>query len=167
MTTVSVYSYTHSVRYVADNILKSLKDILLFSGLDPQKFVQDKESNLRALTAWMESQHLRSVKLQIIDPKTDTMVFRWDLEISYGWTSGDGSFWTDTTQLRYAITKAGLVPSQCRYSLLLTVAPGAPDVVGWGDATGYSTAGMVPQSLGTTVEHQGLGANATYWRKTG
>ena len=167
MTTVSVYSYTHSVRYVADNILKSLKDILLYSGLDPQRFVESRESNLRALTAWMESGHLRKVELEIIDPTTDKLVFRWDLEISYGWTGGDGSFWTDTTQLRYAISKAGLVPSQCRYRLLLNHAPGAPDVAGWSDVTGYSTAGMVLQSLGTTIEHQGLGASATYWRKTG
>ena len=27
MSTVATYSYTHSVTYVADNILKSLKDI--------------------------------------------------------------------------------------------------------------------------------------------
>lgn len=167
MSTVSVYSYTHSVRYVADNILTSLKNILLYSGLDPQKFVESRESNLRALTTWMESGHLRCVKLQIIDPKTDKMVFRWDLQINYTWSGGDGTFWTDTAQLRYAITKEGLVPSQCRYSLLLDVAPGAPDVPGWGDATGHSTSGMVPQSLGTTIEHQGLGANATYWRKAG
>jgi hypothetical protein len=167
MSTVSVYSYTHSVRYVADNILTSLKNILLLSGLNPAKFVEGRESNLRALTAWMESGHLRSVKLEIIDPKTDKLVFRWDLEIVYSWSSGDGTFWTDTAQLRYAIAKEGLVPSECSYSLLLTVAPGAPDVSGWGDATGHSTAGMVPQSLGTTIEHQGLGANATYWRKAG
>ena len=35
MSTVATYSYTHSVTYVTDNILKSLKDIILLSGLDP------------------------------------------------------------------------------------------------------------------------------------
>jgi Bacterial HORMA domain 2 len=35
MTSVAVYSYTHSVTYVADNILKSFKDIIRLSGLDP------------------------------------------------------------------------------------------------------------------------------------
>ena len=35
MTNVAVNTYTHSVTYVADNILKSLKDIIRLSGLDP------------------------------------------------------------------------------------------------------------------------------------
>ena len=35
MSAVAVYSYTQSVTYVADNILKSLKDIIRLSGLDP------------------------------------------------------------------------------------------------------------------------------------
>jgi hypothetical protein len=37
-TTVSVNTYTHSVTYVADNILKSIKDIIRLSGLNPAKF---------------------------------------------------------------------------------------------------------------------------------
>ena len=41
MTSVGVYSYTHSVTYVADNILKSFKDIIRLSGLDPTKLVED------------------------------------------------------------------------------------------------------------------------------
>ena len=41
MTSVAVYTYTHSVTYVADNILKSFKDIIRLSGLDPAKFVDD------------------------------------------------------------------------------------------------------------------------------
>ena len=35
MTSVAVNTYTHSVTYVADNILKSMKDIVRLSGLDP------------------------------------------------------------------------------------------------------------------------------------
>ncbi|MBP0495592.1 hypothetical protein [Pararoseomonas indoligenes] len=55
MTTVVVNSYTHSVAYVADNILKSLKDIIRLSGLDPAKFVDQWESNTRALKTWLET----------------------------------------------------------------------------------------------------------------
>ena len=47
MTSVAVYSYTHSVTYVADNILKSFKDIIRLSGLDPTKLVEDWNSRLR------------------------------------------------------------------------------------------------------------------------
>ncbi len=37
MTSVGVNTYTHSVTYVADNIMKSFKDIIRLSGLDPSK----------------------------------------------------------------------------------------------------------------------------------
>jgi len=39
MTTVTVNTYTYSVTYVADNILKSIKDIIRLSGLDPSNLV--------------------------------------------------------------------------------------------------------------------------------
>ena len=44
MTSVVVNTYTHSVTYVAENILKSLKDIIRLSGLDPTKFIGEWES---------------------------------------------------------------------------------------------------------------------------
>ena len=166
MTTVTVNTYTHSVVYVADNILKSLKDIIRLSGLDPSNFVGAWESNMRAVRAWLDSQHLERVMLEIYDPKTDALVVRWDIDISYGWTSGDGSFWTDVDQLKYAIRKAGLAPSEARYRLMLKTKPGEPAVQGWGDATSRSTEGMVRQSLGSTIEHSGLGASTAYWRNT-
>ena len=85
----------------------------------------------------------------------------------YGWSaSGDGSFWTDTDQLKYAIRKTGVAPNAARYRLLMDNKPGRPDVPGWSRATYRSTDGMVRQSLGSTIEHSGLGASAAYWRKT-
>ena len=50
MTTTITYSRTHSVTYVADNILKSLKDIIRKSGMNPAKLVNDIEVILRGLT---------------------------------------------------------------------------------------------------------------------
>jgi hypothetical protein len=166
MTTVTVNTYTHSVVYVADNILKSLKDIIREVGLDPAKLMGDYETNMRALRAWLSSQDLRQVNLEIYDPVTDALITRWDLDIAYGWSADDGNFWTDTDQLRYAIRKAGVVPSTARYRLLMDNKPGRPDVAGWSPDTYRSTVGMVRQSLGSTIEHNGLGASAAYWRKT-
>ena len=40
MTSVAVNTYTYSVTYVADNILKSMKDIIRLSGLDPTNMVE-------------------------------------------------------------------------------------------------------------------------------
>ncbi|MDY6944555.1 MAG: HORMA domain containing protein [Pseudomonadota bacterium] len=165
MSAVATYSYTHSVTYVADNILKSLKDIIRLSGLDPAGFVEDWASNLLAVRTWLDTGDLERVVLEIYNPNTGDLITRWDVDIVYSWSSGDGSFWTDTDQLRYAILKAGVLPSQAKYDLLLKTKPGRPDVPGWGKASFRSTAGMVKQSLGSTVEHSGLGAQAGYWRQ--
>lgn len=164
MTSVVVNTYSHSVTYVADNILKSIKDIILLSGLDPGAFVGDWQSNLQAMQTWLNSRVLLGVKLEIYNPKTNELIVRWDIDVVYAWSGGDGEFWTDTEQLRYAIRKVGLASSEVKYSVTLSVKPGTPDLPGWSDATMRSTQGMVRQSLGTTVEHSGLGASTSYWR---
>jgi hypothetical protein len=166
MTSVGVHSYTHSVTYVADNILKSFKDIIRLSGLDPTKLVEDWAVLMRGLTMWLNSGHLRAVTLEVYDPGTDALIGRWDVDIVYG-AAGDGSFWTDTDQIRYAILKHGLWPCQAGYRIIVDTAHGRPDVLGWSNTTFRSTEGFVRQSLGSTIEHNGLGANAAYWRKAG
>lgn len=165
MSAVAVFSYTHSVTYVTDNILKSLKDIIFLSGLDPQKLADDWKVLHAGIKRWIESQHLESVTLEIYDPTTDALAFRWDINVVYTWSLDAGTFWTDTEQLRYAIKKAGLAPSQARYRVMVHRKPGYTHVDGWTTASYRSTDGMVRQSLGTTIEHNGLGANASYWRK--
>jgi len=165
MSTVAVYSYTHSVTYVTDNILKSLKDIIRLSGLEPSNFVNNWESYNRAICSWLESEHLEQVILEIYDPETDNLILRWDIDIVYSWSQGAGNFWTDTDQLRYHIEKAGIAPSQANYEILLQTKNGCPDVEGWGSGRYRSTNGMIKQSLGSTIEHSGLAANAGYWRR--
>ncbi len=166
MSAVAVYSYTQSVTYVADNILKSLKDIIRLSGLNPTKLVGDWDVLLRGISSWIESKHLESVTLEIYNPKTDALITRWDVSVSYTWDISAGTFWTDTDQLRYAIKKAGVVPSEAAYRVVVSYnKSGRPDVPGWNSCSFRSTEGMVRQSLGTTIEHNGLGANTAYWRK--
>ncbi|HWV46397.1 MAG TPA: hypothetical protein VN039_10345, partial [Nitrospira sp.] len=60
----------------------------------------------------------------------------------------------------------GLPSSQAEYRLVTHSKTGRPDVTGWSPTTLRSTDGMVRQSLGSTVQHQGLGGNASYWRKS-
>jgi hypothetical protein len=165
MSAVAVFSYTHSVVYVADNILKSLKDIIRLSGLDPAGLAGDWVVLLRGISTWIESQHLETVTLEIYDPATDKILTRWDVSVVYTWSADAGNFWTDTDQLKYAINKAGLVPSQASYRVLVHNKTGRPVVEGWNGTSYRSTDGMVRQSLGTTIEHNGLGANTSYWRK--
>jgi hypothetical protein len=162
---VSINTHTHSVVYVADNILKSLKDIIRESGLDPSKLVADWDVTMRGIQTWLASQHLRSVTLEIYHPTTDALVGRWDIDIVYSTGFGDdGQFWTDTDQIRYAVRKAGVMPSEAKYRLIVDK-PGGAEVSGWGSASYRSTDGFVRQSLGSTIEHNGLGGSAAYWRK--
>ncbi|HEY0395668.1 MAG TPA: hypothetical protein VGD01_14310 [Candidatus Elarobacter sp.] len=166
MSVVAVYSYTHSVAYVADNILKSLKDIVRESGLDPALFAADWQLYLNGIQTWLESGHLKTVSLEIYNPRTNALITRWDLEIAYSWTTGDGGFFTDTEQLKYAIRKAGVAPSEARYRLMVDhTNSGYPRVSGWSATTHRSTAGMVRQSLGATIDHSGLGASTSYLRR--
>lgn len=164
MSAVSVFSYTQSVTYVADNMLKSLKDIIRLSGMDPAKLTGDWTVLLRGVSRWIESQHLEVVTLEIFDPHTNKLIRRWDFDVVYSWSVDAGNFWVDTEQLRYAIKKLGLVPSQADYRVIVRNKKGRPDVEGWSKGSYRSTDGMVRQSLGTTVEHSGLGGNASYWR---
>jgi hypothetical protein len=166
MTSVTVNTYTHSVTYVADNILKSMKDIIRLSGLDPSNLVDGWAEKMKALQVWLGSRHLETVVLEIYNPATDALVGRWDIDVIYTTGTGDGGFWTDTEQIKYHIRKAGLAPSEARYRLLLQNKTGRPDVEGWTTAQYRSTDGFVRQSLGSTIEHNGLRGSTVYWRKT-
>lgn len=166
MTNVTVNTFTHSVVYVTDNVLKSLKDIIQASGLDPTWITDNWKFLSDGFNTWMGSKHLEKVELEIYDPSTDKLIIRWDIDICYGWSSGDdGSFWVDTDQLKYAIKKAGIVPSEARYTLNVRNKPDRPEVPGWTTASSRSIEGMVRQSLGSTVEHSGLGASTSYLRR--
>ncbi|WPE23483.1 HORMA domain containing protein [Shinella zoogloeoides] len=165
MTTVAVNTYTHSVTYVADNILKSLKDIIRLSGLDPSLLVDSWESKMRALKTWLGSQDLEKVVLEVFNKKTDALIVRWDIDIVYSWNGG-GGFWTDTDQLKYHIRKAGVAPSDASYRIMMKAKPGHPEVEGWSTSYFRSTDGFVRHNLGSTIDHNGLGGSAAYWRKT-
>jgi len=162
---VAVNTYAYSVTYLADNILRSLQDVVRLSGLDPAKIANQWPSIQRALTTWMESKHLERVILEVYDPKSQNLVIRWDLEIEYGWSDTNGRFWVDTEQLKVAIKKTGVWPSDCLYDVILATKNGRPDVDGWSPCSLRSTSGFIKQSLGTTIEHSGLGAAASYYRK--
>ena len=164
-TFVAVNTYTHSVTYVADNVLRSLQDIVRLSGLDPGQISDEWEVLERGIRVWMGSQHLEAIVLEVYNPHTSALIGRWDIEIGYGWSDDDGRFWVDTEQIKLAILKAGVWPSQSKYRVVCTTKAGRAAVAGWSSTSLRSTEGMIRQSLGTTIEHNGLGAGASYYRK--
>ncbi len=165
-TFVTVNTYTHSVTYVTNKILLSLQSIIRLSGLNPERMVDDWGVLELGIKTWLETQHLSEVILEVFSPSTDKLIGRWDLEIRYGYVGdGDGSFWVNTDDIRYHIMKAGLWPSTCNYRVVTVTKPLRPDVPGWSRTTLRSTTGFVKQSIGTTIDGQGLSTSTGYWRQ--
>jgi len=167
-TVVSVRSYTHAITHVTNNVMRSLKDVIRLSGLDPTKFVVDDwDSTEIALQTWIESGHLEKITLEVFDPRTSKPLAFWDVGISYGYSGGDGSFWVDTDAIRYAIQKAGVHPSSADYRVIVTWNrnPNRPHVDGWSPTTARSRDGFIVQHIGTTVEASGLSGSLAYLRK--
>jgi len=87
-TFVVVNTYAHSVTFVTDKMLMSLKEIIRCSGLSPEKMVEDWATLHRGISTWLNSEDLEAVYLEIFDPRTDVPIGRWDFDIYYG--SGGG-----------------------------------------------------------------------------
>src|SRR5438046_464078 len=113
-TVVSVNTLTHTVTYVTSKMLLSLKEIIREIGLNPSKLTSDWPTLENGIAKWLESRHLERVTLEVYNPKTDGLVYRWDMDVVYGYT-GDGSLWVDTDAIKYAIAKEGCSPAQCQY----------------------------------------------------
>ena len=162
-TSVVVNTYVHTVTYVTDKMLMSLKEIIRCSGLSPEKLAAEWTLLERGIGTWLNSMHLEMVILEVLDPSSDVLIGRWDFDISYG-GAGDGGMWADTDDIRYHILKAGKWPASCDYRVLLTTGAGYPPVDGWSTTTLRSTDGFIRQSLGTIIDGNGLQAGSAYWR---
>lgn len=163
-TSVFVNTYAYSVTYVADNILRSFKEIIRESGLSPENLTKEWSVLQRGISTWLGSRHLRRVVLEVYDPRNTKLVGRWDFDISYG-LQGDGTMWLNTEDVRYHILKAGCWPSTCDYEIIVSNDPDRPEVAGWCSTRFRSTDGFVRQSIGTTIDASGIAAGAAYWRR--
>jgi hypothetical protein len=161
--TISI-SYTYTVTYVTTKMLLTLKEIIREIGLDPSNFTADWAAYERGITTWLTSRHLERVTLEIYRPKTSALVTRWDIDVIYD-TVGDGSLWVDTAAIRYAIAKAGAVPSICDYEIKLKNAAGRPAVAGWSEGSFRSTDGLKRYAVGATIGGNGLAAQTAYWSR--
>jgi hypothetical protein len=158
------YNTAHTVSHVTTKMLLLLKEIIRGVGLDPGKLTDDWDLLERGISTWLRSQHLNQVTLEIYNPKTDALVSRWDLDVVYGY-GADETFWADTDSIRYSIQKAGLVPSQCNYRVMVSNKDGRPDVDGWSRCTARSTDGFRRYSIGATIGGNGVGTDVAYWKK--
>jgi hypothetical protein len=162
---VSVNTFTHTAGYLTANLIRSITDIIKAVGLDlgdlPAQTLD------RGLKTWIESEHLTKLVLEIYSRSTDNLVGRFDFDLDYTYsTTGDGSFWLDTEQVRFAIRKAGLQPINCSYNVVATTKPGRPDVVGWSSATLRSTNGFTRHAVGTAIGAGAAAAGLSYYSRS-
>jgi len=162
MTASYVDTSAHSVTYVTEKLLLSIKEIIVKSGLSAAKMSRQWANLEQGVSTWIASKHLRQVYLEIFNPTTQKLICRWDLDIIYGY-GGDGEFWADTDAIKYHIEKAGVIPATCEYRISLDNAPGAETIAGWTPCTLYSTQGFSRYSVGTTIGSSGIGAGLAYW----
>ena len=163
-TSTFVISYAHTVTYVTTKMLLVLKEIIREIGLDPANFTDNWATYEDAVATWLASRHLERVTLEVYDPHADNLVTRWDIDVVYT-SVGDGSLWVDTAAIRYAIAKAGLAPSSCKYDIKMKNKPGRPHVHGWGPCDFRSTDGFMRYSVGATLGGNGLAAQTAYWSR--
>src|SRR2546422_10328021 len=109
-TFVVVNTYTHSVTFVTDKMLNSIKNIIRLSGLSPAKLTSEWVVLERGIKRWLATEDLKEVHLEVYNPATNTLIGRWDFEIFYGFV-GDSAFWVDTEAITYHIRKAGVWPN--------------------------------------------------------
>ncbi|WP_010583107.1 hypothetical protein [Schlesneria paludicola] len=162
-TFVSGYTYAHSVTFVTDKMLMAIKEIIRCSGLSPEKLTSSWKVLQRGINTWLNSRDLETVVLEVYNPKTDALIGAWDFDIFYG-AAGDCAMWVNTDDIKYHILKAGQWPSDCDYRIVLCTKSGRPDVEGFRGTTLRSRDGFVRQSIGTTIDGNGLGAGTAYWR---
>lgn len=165
MTGVNTNSRVHSLNFVSNNTLKSIKDIIRESGLDPSKMIGDSKVLLDGIRKWMDSGDLESVILEIIDPMSDNLIVRWDLEIVYDEFQSDNVFFVDTEQIKLAVSKAVSLPSSAKYKIVVVTKPGSKDISGWVPCNLRTTDGMVRQSFGTNIRQNEFGVNVSFWRE--
>ena len=165
-TNVSVNTYTYSVTYVTEEMMRSLKEIIRLSGLSLTNILNNWSSVETAVHTWLASKTLEKVTLEVYSATTDRLVVRWDFDIEYSYSAGDdGSLWADPDAIRHAIQKAGAFASTCRYEFKM-IAPRGEAISGWGSGSYRSTEGFSRYNVGTTIGADSLASTTSYWRKS-
>lgn len=163
-TRVRVNTATHTITFVTEELMRTMKEVIKLIGLDPTSMSWTSTEN--ALNTWLTSRHLQKVTLEIFNPSTDALVARWDISIDYNHSvNEDENFWNDLDATKFAIAKAGVVPNTCKYRIVIDNKEGRPDVPGWSSTTYRSTDGFVKHGVGTTIGTSTIGAQTEYWRR--
>lgn len=158
------YARTHSITFLSDNLRNTLRDVIWEYGISPNKLMQDWATTERGIKAWLETGHLKSVVVEFFKPGSSVVSARWDFPAGYEGSGADDDMWTDKAYLRQLIAKSARPSLDCVYRIMLSVKPGAPEVLGFSDSAFLSTGGLVARPAGTVIATRHMTASAVYWR---
>lgn len=162
-TSTATYTQVHTVNFLTNEIWNQLRMVIRESGLDAAQFVEDEALYTRGMRTWLTSGHLDYVYIEIYEKQTDKLIKRWDIKIKQD-SSGNKTLWADIEGIRYAIVKAGKLPSGCSYSIKIQNKPGRPDVDGFVKCSERSTSHLIVGSVGTTATANGTNLLTQFYK---
>lgn len=159
-----VFTQTHSIVFLSDNLRNTLREVIRENGLSPNKLIQDWETIERGIRAWLASGHLNNIVVEFFKPGASSASARWEFPVGYSGSGVDDDMWLDKVYLRQLIAKAARPSSDCTYRILLCTNPGAVAVSGFTNCTFLSTGLLAARQAGTVIATGHMTAGATYWR---
>lgn len=160
----TTYARTHSVTFLSDNLLNTLREIIRENGLSPEKLMQDRDVIASGLRTWLTSGHLTRIVVEFYRPGATVADARWDLPVTYDGSGVDDDMWVDKSYLRQLIAKAKRPAADCSYRIVLSTSAGAQNVAGFSDCSLLPTGSLVSRSGGTAIATGHMTAGITYWR---
>lgn len=160
----TTYARTHSVTFLSDNLLNTLREIIRENGLSPEKLMQDRDVIATGLRTWLTSGHLTRIVVEFYRPGAAAADARWDLPVAYDGSGVDDDMWVDKNYLKQLIAKAKRPATDCSYRIVLFTSPGAQNVSGFTDCSLLPTGSLVARSAGTAIATGHMTAAITYWR---
>ncbi len=160
----TTYARTHSITFLSDNLLNTLREVIRENGLSPEKLMQDRDVITNGMRTWLNSGHLTQVVVEFYRPGATTADARWEFPVGYSGSGVEDDMWLDKSYLKQLIAKAKRPSSECSYRIVLFTSSGAQRVAGFSDCTLLPTGSMVARSAGTVIATGHVTAGVTYWR---
>ena len=142
-TRATTYALTHSITFMNDNLLNTLREVIREHGLSPDKLMNDRDTLARGITTWLRSGHLTDVVVEFYKPGGTTAEARWEFPVRYAGSGVDDDMWLDKNYLRQLIAKAKRPSADCSYRVILLTTRGRANVSGFSSCTLLSTGALV------------------------
>lgn len=151
-----------SVTYVAKEVYRVFDQIVRRRGVSSRYLVERCETILKGLTVWLATRDLKSATLEVWDSRTDRLIERYDLGISYDW-SGPERYETNLEALA-AHLGSGDIPSTAECRVVVDLESKAPDVPGWSKTLFRDTSHLTREKGGKAISTAYIDVELEVWK---